>query len=77
MSRDIILSVKLERPHRSIERARKRFDDDGGGGCGVSFLLLSISHLLWQMGNASTKEAKSRGVQGKEKTTGLKRRKVK
>jgi hypothetical protein len=38
-SRDVILSVKLECPHGSIERARKHTNDDGSGGdYVVSFL---------------------------------------
>jgi hypothetical protein len=74
MSCNAILSLKLESPHRSIERGRKHSDDDGGGGDGgMSFLLLSLSLLLWQMGNTSTRGAKSRGVRGKKKTTRLKR----
>jgi hypothetical protein len=46
-SHDTILSVKLERPHGSIERARKHSDDNGsGGGCGVSSQSLSLSFYL-------------------------------
>jgi hypothetical protein len=74
MSRDTILSVKLEHPHGSIERARKRpgYNGGGDGGCGVSFLFLSLSlsRLLWQMGNTSKRGVESRGMRGKEKTTG-------
>jgi hypothetical protein len=54
---------------------RKHSDSNGnGGGCGVSLQSLSIISLLRQMGNMSTRKAKDRGVQGKGKTTGLKRR---
>jgi hypothetical protein len=60
MSHDAFLSVKVERPHGSVEGARKHSDDNGSGGGanGVS----SLSCLLWQIGNASVREAESRGV---------------
>jgi hypothetical protein len=60
MSHDAFLSVKVECPHGSIEGARKHSGDNGssGGAGGVS----SLSRLLWQMENASAREAKSRGV---------------
>jgi hypothetical protein len=75
MTHDAFLLVKLDHPHGSIERARKHSGGNGSSsGAGrVSFLLLSLSCLLWQMGNMSAREVESRGVRGKEKTTGLKR----
>jgi hypothetical protein len=45
-SHDTILSVKLECPHGSIERARKHSDDNGGSGCEVSSQSVSLSFYL-------------------------------
>jgi hypothetical protein len=64
MSHDAFLSVKVECPHGSIEGAIKH-SGDSGGASGVSSLSLSLSRLLWQMGNASARETESRGVRGK------------
>jgi hypothetical protein len=42
-SRNVIFSVKLERPHGSIEMVRKHSGSKGnGGGCEVSLQLLSL-----------------------------------
>jgi hypothetical protein len=45
MSRDVFLSVKLERLHGSIEGARKHSGDNGSGGSADE--VSSLSCLLW------------------------------
>jgi hypothetical protein len=46
MSHDAFLLVKVERPHRSIEGARKHSGDNGGSGNGYGVGSVSISLSL-------------------------------
>jgi hypothetical protein len=77
MSRNAIFSVKLERPHGSIEMGeealRQQWQRQRLRGESSISLSLSVASLLRQMGDTSTRKAKGRGVQGKGKTTVLKR----
>jgi hypothetical protein len=73
MSHDALLSLKLERPHGSIEvteralwRQKQRRWLQG------EFFYLSLSPSL-TLPYRGTGKAKGRGVQGREKTTGLKK----
>jgi hypothetical protein len=70
-------SVKLQQPHRSIERGDKALEQQRRwrrlrGEFSIS-LSLSVAYLPRQMENTSARKAKNRGVQGKGKTTRLKR----
>jgi hypothetical protein len=77
MRRNMILLVKLEQPHGSMEMGEKALRQQwqrrrlwGVFNLSLSF---SIPYLPRQMGNASTRKAKGKGVQGKGKTTRLKK----
>jgi hypothetical protein len=76
MSHDMFLSVKVERPHGSIEEARNHFGDNGSGGGagGVSsfspslFLLLAVAD-----GKHECEEGREQRCAREGKPTGLKR----
>jgi hypothetical protein len=78
MSHDAFLSVKLERPHGSIEGTRKHSDDNGSGSGagGVSSLSLSLS-LSLLLAVADGKREREAGREQRcareGKSTGLKR----